>query len=84
MLACLYEIVRNYLNGKNKKCYYYVIALVFFAFIWMATLNGISNEVILPNQDPTGSYGEVGGVLLICEFLGFIAWFRVIYNTFKK
>lgn len=82
MLICLYAIVRSYFN--NKKWYYYVIPLVLFAFIWVTTLQGISNEVILPDEDPTGSYGEVGGILLICEFLGFMLWSKVIYGTFKK
>ena len=83
MLLCLYAIVRNYFN-RNKKWYYYVIPLVFIAIIWVTTLDGISNEVILPNEDPTGSFGEVGGILVICEFLGLMMWCRVIYGTFKK
>lgn len=83
MLLCLYAIVRNYFN-RNKKWYYYVIPLVFIAFIWVYTLDGISTEVILPDEDPTGSFGEVGGILVICEFLGFILWSKVIYGTFKK
>lgn len=83
MLICLYAIVRNYFN-KNKRWYYYVIPLVLIAFIWVTTLQGISNEVILPDEDPTGSFGEVGGILLICEFLGLMIWCRVIYGTFKK
>lgn len=81
MLLCLYEIVKEYLNKRNNRCYYYVIALILFAFMWTITLQGISNEVI---EDPTGSFSEVGGVLLICEFLGLMAWCRVIYGTFKK
>lgn len=80
MLLCLYEIVKSYLNG-NKKWYYYVIALMLFIFAWVATLQGISNEII---EDPTGSFSELGGVLLICELLGAIAWCRVIYGTFFK
>ena len=83
MLLCLYAIIRSYFN-KNKKWYYYVIPLVLFAFIWVTTLQGISNEVILPDEDPTGSFGEVGGILVICEFLGLMLWCRVIYGTFKK
>lgn len=83
MLICLYAIVRNYFN-KNKRWYYYVIPLVLIAFIWVTTLQGISNEVILPDEDPTGSFGEVGGILLICEFFGLMIWCRVIYGTFKK
>lgn len=83
MLLCLYAIVRNYFN-RNKKWYYYIIPLVLIAFIWMTTLQGISNEVILPDEDPTGSFGEVGGILVICEFLGFMLWSKVIYGTFKK
>ena len=83
MLLCLYAIVRNYFN-RNKKWYYYIIPLVLIAFIWMTTLQGISNEVILPDEDPTGSFGEVGGILVICEFLGLMMWCRVIYGTFKK
>lgn len=83
MLLCLYAIVRNYFN-RNKKWYYYVIPLVFIAFIWVYTLDGISTEVILPDEDPTGSFGEVGGILVICEFLGFMLWSKVIYGTFKK
>ena len=83
MLLCLYAIVRNYFN-RNKKWYYYIIPLVLIAFIWMTTLQGISNEVILPDEDPTGSFGEVGGILTICEFLGFMLWSKVIYGTFKK
>ena len=83
MLLCLYAIVRNYFN-KNKRWYYYVIPLVIFAFIWVTTLQGISNEVILPDEDPTGSFGEVGGILLICEFFGLMLWCRVMYGTFKK
>ena len=83
MLLCLYAIVRNYFN-RNKKWYYYIIPLVLIAFIWMTTLQGISNEVILPDEDPTGSFGEVGGILVICEFLGFMLWCKIIYGTFKK
>ena len=83
MLLCLYEIVKEYLNS-NKKWYYYVIPLLVIAFIWVTTLQGISNEVILPNEDPTGSFGEVGGILLICEFLGLMLWCKIIYGTFKK
>lgn len=83
MLLCLYAIVRNYFN-KNKRWYYYVIPLVLIAFIWVTTLQGISNEVILPDEDPTGSFGEVGGILVICEFLGLMIWSKVIYGTFKK
>lgn len=83
MLICLYAIVRNYFN-KNKRWYYYVIPLVLIAFIWATTLQGISNEVILPDEDPTGSFGEVGGILLICEFLGLMLWCKIIYCTFKK
>ena len=83
MLICLYKIVKELFNG-NKKWYYYVIPLVFIAFIWVTTLQGISNEVILPDEDPTGSFGEVGGILVICEFLGFMLWCRIIYGTFKK
>ena len=83
MLLCMYEIVRNYFN-RNKKWYYYVIPLVFIAFIWGYTLDGISTEVILPDEDPTGSFGEVGGILVICESLGLMMWCRVIYGTFKK
>lgn len=83
MLICLYAIVRNYFN-KNKRWYYYVIPLVLIAFIWVTTLQGISNEVILPDEDPTGSFGEVGGILLICEFLGLMLWCKIIYCTFKK
>lgn len=83
MLICLYAIVRNYFN-KNKRWYYYVIPLVLIAFIWVTTLQGISNEVILPDEDPTGSFSEVGGILVICEFLGLMIWCRVIYGTFKK
>lgn len=83
MLICLYAIVRNYFN-KNKRWYYYIIPLVLIAFIWVTTMQGISNEVILPDEDPTGSFGEVGGILLICEFFGLMIWCRVIYGTFKK
>ena len=83
MLLCLYAIVRNYFN-RNKKWYYYVIPLVLVAIIWVYTLDGISTEVILPDDDPTGSFGEVGGILVICEFLGFVLWSKVIYGTFKK
>lgn len=83
MLICLYKIVKEYFNG-NKKWYYYVIPLLVIAFIWVTTLQGISNEVILPDEDPTGSFGEVGGILVICEFLGLMLWCRVIYGTFKK
>lgn len=83
MLLALYAIVRNYFN-KNKRWYYYVIPLLVIAFIWVTTLQGISNEIILPDEDPTGSFGEVGGILLICEFLGLMLWCRVIYGTFKK
>ena len=83
MLLCLYAIVRNYFN-KNKRWYYYAIPLVLIAFIWVTTLQGISNEVILPDEDPTGSFGEVGGILVICEFLGLMIWCKVIYGTFKK
>ena len=83
MLLCLYAIVRNYFN-RNKKWYYYVIPLVFIAIIWVTTLDGISHEVILPDEDPTGSFGEVGGILVICEFLGFMLWCKIIYGTFKK
>ena len=83
MLLCLYAIVRNYFN-RNKKWYYYVIPLVFIAFIWVYTLDGISTEVILPDEDPTGSFGEVGGILVICEFLGLMLWCLVMYGTFKK
>lgn len=82
MLICLYKIVKEYFNGK--KWYYYVIPLVFFAFIWVTTLQGISNEMVSPVEDPTGSFSELGGVLLICELLGAIAWCRVIYGTFFK
>ena len=83
MLICLYKIVKEYFNG-NKKWYYYVIPLLVIAFIWVTTLQGISNEVILPDEDPTGSFGEVGGILLICEFFGLMLWCHVIYGTFKK
>ena len=83
MLLCLYAIVRNYFN-RNKKWYYYIIPLVLIAFIWMTTLQGISNEVVLPDDDPTGAFGEVGGILTICEFLGFMLWSKVIYGTFKR
>lgn len=83
MLLALYAIVRNYFN-KNKRWYYYVIPLLVIAFIWVTTLQGISNEVILPDEDPTGSFGEVGGILLICEFFGLMLWCHVIYGTFKK
>ena len=83
MLLCLINVLKGYLNG-NKKWYYYVIPLVFIAIIWVTTLDGISNEVILPDEDPTGSFGEVGGILVICEFLGLMLWCRVIYGTFKK
>ncbi len=83
MLLALYAIVRNYFN-KNKRWYYYVIPLLVIAFIWVTTLQGISNEVILPDEDPTGSFGEVGGILLICEFLGLMLWCKIIYGTFKK
>ena len=83
MLICLYKIVKEYFNG-NKKWYYYVIPLVFIAIIWVTTLDGISHEVILPDEDPTGSFGEVGGILLICEFFGLMLWCHVIYGTFKK
>ena len=83
MLLCLYAIVRNYFN-RNKKWYYYVIPLVLVAIIWVYTLDGINTEVILPDEDPTGSFGEVGGILVICEFLGLMMWCRVIYGTFKK
>ena len=83
MLLCLFKVIKEYLNG-NKKWYYYVIPLVFIAIIWVTTLDGISHEVILPDEDPTGSFGEVGGILLICEFLGLMMWCRVIYGTFKK
>lgn len=83
MLLALYAIVRNYFN-KNKRWYYYVIPLLVIAFIWVTSLQGISNEVILPDEDPTGSFGEVGGILLICEFLGLMLWCKIIYGTFKK
>lgn len=83
MLICLYKIVKEYFN-KNKNIWYYVIALLVIAFIWVTTLQGISNEVILPDEDPTGSFGEVGGILLICEFLGLMLWCKIIYDTFKK
>lgn len=83
MLICLYKIVKEYFN-KNKRWYYYVIPLLVIAFIWVTTLQGISNEVILPDEDPTGSFGEVGGILLICEFFGLMLWCHVIYGTFKK
>ena len=83
MLLALYAIVRNYFN-KNKRWYYYVIPLLVIAFIWVTTLQGISNEVILPDEDPTGSFGEVGGILVICEFLGLMLWCKIIYGTFKK
>ena len=83
MLLCLYAIVRNYFN-KNKNFWYYVVALLVIAFIWVTTLQGISNEIILPDEDPTGSYSEVGGILLICEFFGLMLWCHVIYGTFKK
>lgn len=83
MLLALYAIVRNYFN-KNKRWYYYVIPLLVIAFIWVTTLQGISNEIILPDEDPTGSFGEVGGILLICEFLGLMLWCKIIYGTFKK
>lgn len=83
MLLCLYEIVKEYLNG-NKKWYYYVIPLVLVTIIWVYTLDGISTEIILPDEDPTGSFGEVGGILVICEFIGLMLWCRVIYGTFKK
>lgn len=83
MLICLYKIVKEYFNG-NKKWYYYIIPLAIFAFIWVTTMQGISNEVILPDEDPTGSFGEVGGILSICEFLGLMLWCKIIYCTFKK
>ena len=83
MLLCLFKVIKEYFNG-NKKWYYYVIPLVFIAFIWVTTLDGISHEVILPDEDPTGSFGEVGGILVICEFLGFMLWSKVIYDSFKK
>ena len=83
MLLCLFKVIKEYLNG-NKKWYYYVIPLVFVAIIWVYTLDGISTETILSDEDPTGSFGEVGGILVICEFLGFMLWCKIIYGTFKK
>ena len=83
MLLCLFKVIKEYLNG-NKKWYYYIMPLILITFIWVTTLQGISNEVILPDEDPTGSFGEVGGILVICEFLGFMLWSKVIYGTFKK